>query len=302
MIVDLLRNDLAVVSEPGSVRVPHLFQTERYPTLTQMTSTVESTIRPGVGYADLFRALFPCGSITGAPKLRAMRRIGELEHGPRGVYCGTIGYIAPGSKVRGRSTTESGFQRRHSHPGSATRRGAHGDGQRHRLGLRPRLRVRRVPTQGEFLAHPRRSRRAVRVNRNDARRSGRDHPPRAPPRPPRAQCRGARLRFRRADGARRDCPCAARGRVRGTIKGAAACCTEKAGSRSSRRLWTIGRCERPSSIRTLWIRAAPFSATRRRGARPTPRPSTGRASMEPTRPSWSTNAASLPRGALRTSL
>ncbi|MEM6782655.1 MAG: chorismate-binding protein [Bacteroidota bacterium] len=95
MIVDLLRNDLSVVAEPGSVVVPHLFTTEPYETLTQMTSTVQATLREGVDYADLFAALFPCGSVTGAPKLRAMQLIADLEATPRGVYCGAIGYVAP---------------------------------------------------------------------------------------------------------------------------------------------------------------------------------------------------------------
>ena len=95
MIVDLLRNDLARVSETGSVRVPALFQAERYETVTQMTSTVTATLRPETGLADAFRALFPCGSVTGAPKLRAMQIIRELESAPRGVYCGSIGHAAP---------------------------------------------------------------------------------------------------------------------------------------------------------------------------------------------------------------
>jgi para-aminobenzoate synthetase/4-amino-4-deoxychorismate lyase len=95
MIVDLLRNDLSVCCVPGSVQVPALFTTEPYDTVTQMTSTVEGQLRPGVRYADLFRALFPCGSVTGAPKIRAMEIIRQLEEGPRGAYCGAIGYIAP---------------------------------------------------------------------------------------------------------------------------------------------------------------------------------------------------------------
>ena len=96
MIVDLLRNDLARVTAPGSVRVPALFEAERYETVTQMTSTVAGTLRPDAGLGDVLRALYPCGSITGAPKLRAMRILRDLETGPRGVYCGTIGYAAPG--------------------------------------------------------------------------------------------------------------------------------------------------------------------------------------------------------------
>jgi para-aminobenzoate synthetase/4-amino-4-deoxychorismate lyase len=95
MIVDLLRNDLARVAAPGSVAVPALFETERYATLTQMTSTVTARLRPGLGVADVLRALFPCGSVTGAPKLRAMQLIRELEETPRGVYCGAIGYVGP---------------------------------------------------------------------------------------------------------------------------------------------------------------------------------------------------------------
>ena len=95
MIVDLLRNDLAVVCEPGSVRVPALFETEAHPTLLQMTSTVEGTLRADVGFADVLAALFPSGSITGAPKRRAMERIAALETGPRGAYCGAIGYAGP---------------------------------------------------------------------------------------------------------------------------------------------------------------------------------------------------------------
>lgn len=95
MIVDLLRNDLARVSNPGSVRVPELFETERYETVTQMTSTIQARMRPDASLADAMRALFPCGSVTGAPKLRAMEIIRALEVGPRGVYCGAIGVASP---------------------------------------------------------------------------------------------------------------------------------------------------------------------------------------------------------------
>ncbi len=99
MIVDLLRNDLAICCEPGSVEVPELFRVEAYPTVWQMTSTVMGRLRPDVGYAELFRALFPSGSITGAPKIRAMQHIARLESTPRGVYCGTIGYAAPDGRA-----------------------------------------------------------------------------------------------------------------------------------------------------------------------------------------------------------
>jgi len=95
MIVDLLRNDLSVCCEPGSVRVPSLYTTEPYDTVTQMTSTVEGTLRPDQDVAAVLRALFPCGSVTGAPKRRAMRLIRTLEAEPRGVYCGAIGMIGP---------------------------------------------------------------------------------------------------------------------------------------------------------------------------------------------------------------
>ncbi len=99
MIVDLLRNDLSVVCVPGSVAVPALFETEVHPTLSQMTSTVEGRLRDDVRLADLFGALFPSGSITGAPKRRAMARIADLEDGPRGAYCGAIGYAAPSGEM-----------------------------------------------------------------------------------------------------------------------------------------------------------------------------------------------------------
>ena len=95
MIVDLLRNDLGRVCAHGSVRVPELFAVERYRTVQQMTSTVTGTLRDDVRLPDLFEALFPCGSVTGAPKRRTMQIIRELERGPRGVYTGAIGHVAP---------------------------------------------------------------------------------------------------------------------------------------------------------------------------------------------------------------
>ncbi|MGY6269924.1 aminodeoxychorismate synthase component I [Achromobacter denitrificans] len=94
MIVDLLRNDLGRLAEPGSVRVDALFSLERYPTVWTMTSTV-SALAPQAGLEDVLRALFPCGSITGAPKVAAMRRIRQMEAAPRGLYCGSIGWLAP---------------------------------------------------------------------------------------------------------------------------------------------------------------------------------------------------------------
>lgn len=95
MIVDLLRNDMSRVSEIGSVKVPELFVVERFSTLHQMTSCITSKVRNGITLRDLFMALFPCGSITGAPKVRAMQIIHEVEDGPRDAYCGSIGWIAP---------------------------------------------------------------------------------------------------------------------------------------------------------------------------------------------------------------
>lgn len=95
MIVDLLRNDLSRVAQPTSVNVSSMFSTETYDTVTQMTSTVTARLRANTTYRDLFRALFPCGSVTGAPKVRAMQLIHRLEPEPRGIYCGSIGYISP---------------------------------------------------------------------------------------------------------------------------------------------------------------------------------------------------------------
>ncbi|QYX57802.1 aminodeoxychorismate synthase component I [Roseovarius sp. SCSIO 43702] len=99
MIVDLLRNDLSRVCAPGSVRVPELFSVESYETVHQMTSLVTGRMVPETGLADIFAALFPCGSITGAPKVRAMEIIGELEPWPRDVYCGAIGWAAPDGRA-----------------------------------------------------------------------------------------------------------------------------------------------------------------------------------------------------------
>jgi para-aminobenzoate synthetase / 4-amino-4-deoxychorismate lyase len=95
MIVDLLRNDIGRICRAGSVHVEDLFSVERYRTLFQMTSTVSGVLRSGLSYYDIFRALFPSGSITGAPKIRTMQIIRELERQPRGVYTGAIGHIAP---------------------------------------------------------------------------------------------------------------------------------------------------------------------------------------------------------------
>ncbi|WP_157333071.1 aminodeoxychorismate synthase component I [Paenibacillus lutrae] len=96
MIVDLLRNDMSRIARKGTVRVPKLFEIEEYPTLYQMTSTVEAKTKPGTTLFDVFQAMFPCGSITGAPKISTMNIIRSLEREPRHIYCGTIGLIQPG--------------------------------------------------------------------------------------------------------------------------------------------------------------------------------------------------------------
>jgi para-aminobenzoate synthetase/4-amino-4-deoxychorismate lyase len=103
MIVDLLRNDIGKVAVPGSVATRDLFSVERYRTVWQMTSTVEATLMDDVTLPDVFAALFPCGSVTGAPKARSMEIIADLERDPRGAYCGTVGFIPPGDGLEGAS-------------------------------------------------------------------------------------------------------------------------------------------------------------------------------------------------------
>jgi para-aminobenzoate synthetase component 1 len=95
MIVDLLRNDIGRVARPGSVHVPALYAIEPYATVHQMTSTVAGELAEPASLSTLLPALFPCGSVTGAPKIRAMQIIRELEPHPRGVYCGAVGWMAP---------------------------------------------------------------------------------------------------------------------------------------------------------------------------------------------------------------
>lgn len=99
MIVDLMRNDVSRVSTPGTVKVPELFAVETYPTVHQMVSLVTAELVPGLGPVDVIEAIFPCGSVSGAPKIRAMEVIAELETAPRGVYCGAIGALAPGGEA-----------------------------------------------------------------------------------------------------------------------------------------------------------------------------------------------------------
>ena len=100
MIVDLMRNDVTRIAVPGSVRVDRLFEVESYPTLHQMTSTVSAQLRDGLDAVDVIEALFPCGSITGAPKIRAMELIEQIEGRPRGIYTGSVGWISPDGDAR----------------------------------------------------------------------------------------------------------------------------------------------------------------------------------------------------------
>jgi para-aminobenzoate synthetase/4-amino-4-deoxychorismate lyase len=99
MIVDLLRNDLGRICQNGTVKTLSLFDLETYETLHQMTSTIQGSLKKNIDLMTMFKALFPCGSVTGAPKIRTMEIIHELEHAPRGVYTGGIGYIAPSGEA-----------------------------------------------------------------------------------------------------------------------------------------------------------------------------------------------------------
>lgn len=95
MIVDLLRNDLSRISLPGTVSVPNLFEVARHGDVLQMTSTVQGQIKPDTSLGDILQAVFPCGSVTGAPKKRSMQIIQELESQDRGYYCGALGWLDP---------------------------------------------------------------------------------------------------------------------------------------------------------------------------------------------------------------
>ena len=100
MIVDLLRNDISRISDVGTLHVPELFRIESYATVHQMVSRVRARLRDGVSFRDILTALFPCGSITGAPKISAMKILRALEETPRDVYCGSIGWLAPDGTMR----------------------------------------------------------------------------------------------------------------------------------------------------------------------------------------------------------
>ncbi|VVT06572.1 Para-aminobenzoate synthetase / 4-amino-4-deoxychorismate lyase [Sphingomonas sp. EC-HK361] len=116
MIVDLMRNDLSRVATPGSVAVPALFEVERYPTVHQMVSRVTAELAYGNDAIDVLAALYPCGSITGAPKVRAMQAIRDIEDSPRGIYTGAIGHIDPD----GGATFNVAIRTLHLKPGSDT--------------------------------------------------------------------------------------------------------------------------------------------------------------------------------------
>ncbi|MFC1553864.1 aminodeoxychorismate synthase component I [candidate division KSB1 bacterium] len=99
MIVDLIRNDLGKICESGSITVPQLYNIEKYDTLFQMTSTVKGRLKKSTSYFDIFNNIFPCGSVTGAPKIRSMKIIKDNEENSRGVYCGAVGIIFPGKRA-----------------------------------------------------------------------------------------------------------------------------------------------------------------------------------------------------------
>lgn len=99
MIIDLVRNDLGRIAVTGSVKVIDPFKVRKYETLFQMTSEVKSLLRKGITYRDIFKNIFPGGSVTGAPKIRAMQIIKEIENEPRGIYCGAVGFISPDKKA-----------------------------------------------------------------------------------------------------------------------------------------------------------------------------------------------------------
>ncbi|MAU40946.1 MAG: aminodeoxychorismate synthase, component I [Kordiimonas sp.] len=133
MIVDLLRNDLGRLAKIGSVNVPHLYDVEQYRSVLQMTSTITAELRDDLGPLDVLKSLFPCGSITGAPKIRAMEIIDELETAPRGIYTGTIGYITPEGDmqfsipIRTITLTPTGISQAHSTSSPESHPAYHGE-------------------------------------------------------------------------------------------------------------------------------------------------------------------------------
>jgi para-aminobenzoate synthetase/4-amino-4-deoxychorismate lyase len=120
MIVDLVRNDLGRIARPGSVEVSRMFEPERYETVWQLTSTIAADVDPATPLVEVFRALFPSGSVTGAPKVRTMRAIADLEESARGVYCGAVGYLAPTGSGAPRATFNVAIRTVVLDPGSGT--------------------------------------------------------------------------------------------------------------------------------------------------------------------------------------
>ena len=141
MIVDLLRNDLSRVSKPGTVKVPVLCGLETYANVHHLVSVITSELKDGHGVGDLIGATFPGGSITGAPKIRAMEIIAEIEQAPRGVYCGAIGYIG----FNGRTDLNIAIRTAQF----AEWHGARAGRRRHHRALQPRGRIRREPHQDQ---------------------------------------------------------------------------------------------------------------------------------------------------------
>ena len=130
MIVDLLRNDLGRIAKTGSVKVSKLFEIETHKTLHQMTSQIEADLRDDIKLYDIFRAIFPCGSITGAPKVSTMHIIDRVEKGNRGIYCGAIGLITPEEMI---FSVPIRILQRRNFP-STSGRGGRGEGFTYRVG------------------------------------------------------------------------------------------------------------------------------------------------------------------------
>jgi len=180
MIVDLLRNDLGRVAVTGSVAVPALFEVQRYSGVLQMTSTVRARLRPDATLGEVFAALYPCGSITGAPKRRTMEIIHELEPAARGVYTGAIGWVDPPATPGALGGLLPVGADPHPGPAAQRERRArrrNGCGRRHRARQRRGRRIRRMPAQGRL---PDRAGQRVRAVRDHARHArARLPPPRA---------------------------------------------------------------------------------------------------------------------------
>ena len=186
MIVDLLRNDLGRVAKIGSVEVTDLFTVETYRSVHQMTSGISAELRSDMGLKDMLRALFPCGSVTGAPKVRAMEIIHELEPAPRGVYTGAIGHITPSGDAQFNVAIRTVVLDADG--------GEMGIGSGIVADFKGRFRVRGVPAQSPV---PDPAGRAVRPDRDHSLRAGNGLPPaRAAPRAAANLSRLFRLPFR----------------------------------------------------------------------------------------------------------